>query len=68
MRYLPPLLLTAAAACFAFAYWGLATPAGRRAYDEMDGIIPAAAGLAGAVLVAAAAAIWLWRRLRRARR
>jgi heme/copper-type cytochrome/quinol oxidase subunit 2 len=68
MRYLPPFLLAVAAACFAFAYWGLATPAGRRAYDEMDGIIPAAAGLAGVVLGVAAAAIWLWRRLRAARR
>jgi len=35
MRYLPPFLLAVAAACFAFAYWGLATPAGRRAYDEI---------------------------------
>ena len=64
MRRLPPLLLAVAAACFAFAYWGLATPQGRRAYDEMDGIIPAAAGLIAAVLVVAAAALWLWRRLR----
>ncbi|MEJ2173426.1 MAG: hypothetical protein P8Y76_00530 [bacterium] len=55
------MLLVAATACFAFAYWGLETPAGRRAYDEMAGMIPLAAGLAGAVFGVAAVAIWLWR-------
>lgn len=61
MRYLPLFLLTAAFACLAFAYWGLETPGGRRAYDEMAGIVPMATGLAGAVFVVAAAALWLWR-------
>lgn len=67
MRYLPVLLLACAGACFAFAYWGLETPAGRRAYDEMAGIIPAAVGMAGALFVLAAAAIggWRWFKTRR---
>ena len=65
MGTLVPVLLVLAAACFGFAYWGLATPAGRSAYDEMAGIIPMAAALAGGILVLAAAAIWTWRWLRR---
>jgi len=68
MRILPHGLLVVAAALFAFAYWGLKTPEGRRAYDEMAGIIPMAAGLAGVVLIVAAAAIWLWRWLRTPKR
>jgi len=54
-----------AAACPGFAYWDLATPAGRSAYEEMAGIIPVGAALAGGILVLAAAAIWAWRRLQR---
>ncbi len=61
MRYLPLILLAAAVACLAFAYWGLATPAGRRAYDEMAGMIPMAAALAGAAFGLAAIAIWIVR-------
>jgi len=61
VRFLPPSLLVAAIACFAFAYWGLETPAGRRAYDEMAGMIPMAAALAGTVFCVCAVAIWLWR-------
>jgi len=64
VRFLPPSLLVVAIACFAFAYWGLETPAGRRAYDEMAGMIPLAVGLAGAVFSVAAVATWLWRRWR----
>jgi len=61
MRYLPWILLAAALACLAFAYWGLATPAGRRAYDEMAGMIPMAAALAGALFALAAVVIWIVR-------
>ena len=61
MRQLPLILLAAAVACLGFAYWGLATPAGRRAYDEMAGMIPMGVGLAGAVFGIAAVAIWIWR-------
>ena len=61
MRYLPPALIAVAVACFAFAYWGLETPEGRRAYDEMAGMIPFGAGLIGVLLVLVAAAIWAWR-------
>jgi hypothetical protein len=61
MRFLPPVLLSVGAACLAFAYWGLKTPAGRRAYDEMAGIIPMAAGLLGVMLCVVALALWLWR-------
>ena len=68
MRYVPPVLLGLALVCFAFAYWGLETPEGRRAYDEMAGIIPFAAGVAALVLVVLAAAIWLWRWFRASRR
>ncbi len=65
MRTLPAALLAAAAVCFAFAYRGLETPAGRHAYDEMAGIIPMAVGLAGGVLLVAGVALWLWRHFRK---
>jgi len=61
VRALALSLVVAAMGCFAFAYWGLKTPAGRRAFDEMAGIIPMAAGLVGAVFCVVALAIWLWR-------
>jgi len=61
VRALALSLVAAAMACVAFAVWGLKTPAGRRAFDEMAGIIPMAAGLAGVLLCVAALAIWLWR-------
>jgi hypothetical protein len=46
-----------------FAYWGLYTPAGRHAYDEMDALYPAAAGALGLIMLAfALLAWWLQRR------
>ena len=64
MRHLAPILAAAGAAGLAFYYWGLHTPAGWRAYDEMAGMIPFFAGVAGGMLLVAAAAIWLWRQFR----
>lgn len=34
-----------------FAAWGIYTPAGRTKYDEMDGLYPIFAGLAGGLLI-----------------
>jgi hypothetical protein len=52
-------LIALAVACEAFGYWGLHTLAGRRAFDEMAGMIPLAAmGLGAVFAVAAAFAFW----------
>jgi hypothetical protein len=58
-------LLVAALACEAFAWWGLSTPAGRLAFDEMAGMIPLAAIPVGGVM-ALGAIVVLWRRRARA--
>lgn len=47
-------------ACELFAYWGLNTVRGRRAFDEMAGMIPLAAAPAGVGLLVLAAVLW-WR-------
>jgi len=60
MRSASVVLFLAGVACEVFAYWGLNTPRGRRAFDEMAGMIPLAAAPAGAVLVLLAAVLW-WR-------
>jgi hypothetical protein len=53
------LLFALAVSCEAFAYWGLSTVPGRRAFDEMAGMIPLAAAVLGALLaVAGAFAFW----------
>ena len=49
-----------ALACEAFAYWGLTTTSGRRAFDEMAGMIPFAAGCAGVLFAVFALVAW-WR-------
>ena len=54
------LLLVLALACESFAYWGLSTVSGRRAFDEMAGMIPLASGLLG-VLFALGSAFTFWR-------
>ena len=36
----------------AFGFWGLNTPAGQARFDEMDGMYPFFAGVAGGVLFA----------------
>jgi len=58
-------ILTASLACIgvlllAFGYWGMETPAGQHRFDEMDGIIPFAAGVVGAVFFACAAILGLF--------
>lgn len=51
MRPLPIALLLLGCAGLGFGWWGTYTVAGHRAYDEMDGIYPAVAGLFGGLLV-----------------
>ena len=53
-------LLLAGIACEVFAYWGMNTVRGRRAFDEMAGILPLAAAPTGVVLILLAAVLW-WR-------
>lgn len=60
MRVASLVLAALALVCEAFAWWGLSTASGRRAFDEMAGMIPLAAGVAGAVFAVAALAVW-WR-------
>lgn len=58
MRLLAALLLIAAVLCVAFGYWGVKTPAGRAAFDEMAGMIPMGVGVLGIVLALAALVLW----------
>ena len=51
-------LLAIGAGLTAFGWWGQNTPAGRRRYDEMAGIIPAAAYWFGGAL-GIGALLWL---------
>ena len=62
MRVLPWILLLLAVCCWVFSYWGLNTTAGRRAFDEMAGIIPFVAGPIGIILALAAGIMWWWTR------
>jgi hypothetical protein len=45
-----------------FGWWGVQTVAGRRAFDEMAGMIPLGAGAFGALLLVAALVLSLVRR------
>lgn len=67
MRTSIAILVGLGIALLAFGYWGLETESGRHAYDEMDGIIPAAAGMLGLCLLVAALVLALIyrRRLKR---
>ena len=57
------ILLLLFVACEVFGYWGLNTVSGRAAFDEMAGIIPAAAqGLGWLLLIAAGVVAWRGRR------
>lgn len=44
-------------ALLAFGWWGVQTTAGRRAFDEMAGMIPMGAGALGALLLLAAVVV-----------
>jgi hypothetical protein len=58
-------LVVAAVPLILFAWWGQYTIAGHRAYDEMDGLYPFAAGALGLTLtIVAALAAWLATRRR----
>ena len=49
----------------AFGHWGLQTAAGRKAFDEMDGMIPFGARVLGVALLIVAtvtAVVSFWRR------
>jgi hypothetical protein len=60
MRIAPLVFVGLALASEAFAWWGLTTTSGRRAFDEMAGMIPLAAGAIGVVFALAALVAW-WR-------
>ena len=51
------VLLLPAAALLAFGYWGFFTRAGNTRFDEMDGMIPYFALVAGLVLVCVSLAL-----------
>lgn len=59
MKPAATLLAVIGAALAAFGWWGAQTLAGRHRFDEMDGIIPAAAGFLGVVLLAVAGGVAL---------
>lgn len=64
------VLAMAGAALALFGWWGIYTAAGMRRYDEMDGLIPFFAGVAGLFLLAVAAIVTLfalWRSRRKPR-
>ena len=64
------ILAVAGAALAVFGWWGIYTAAGMRRYDEMDGLIPFFAGVAGLFLLAVAAIVALfalWRSRRKPR-
>lgn len=58
----PPVLLTLGLVLGTFSWWGMFTRSGNRAFDEMAGMIPMAAGLVAGVLLIVAGA---WKLMRR---
>lgn len=57
-------LVAAALVLLAFGWWGLYSPSGRARFDEMAGIIPFGAGVAGIGCVLLAVVLYLlaWKR------
>ena len=64
MKWIAIALGLLAGAAFAFGMWGLSTDAGRRVYDEMDGMIPLASLALSAPLALGAIGLGLWTWLR----
>jgi hypothetical protein len=62
------IVTVTAALALGFGAWGRFTPAGRREFDEMAGILPLFGWYAGFALAAAAAVLWILLIRRRARR
>lgn len=58
MKTFAIFLAWASLAGMIFGWWGLETAAGRRAFDEMAGIIPLVTGVASFVLLLVAAALY----------
>jgi heme/copper-type cytochrome/quinol oxidase subunit 2 len=58
MKLVALVLVVLAVPLGAFAYWGVATKAGQRRFDEMDGIYPTLAGLVAAILLVLGALVW----------
>ncbi|MEJ7812765.1 MAG: hypothetical protein WKG32_20290 [Gemmatimonadaceae bacterium] len=58
MKGIAPWLGGLGVALLLFAYWGIETARGRRAFDEMAGMIPLAAGALGALLVVAGVVVY----------
>ena len=64
MRLVVIMLLMVGLVLNAFSAWGMYTHAGQQRYDEMAGMIPLFAGMAGVVLVGVAGVLCLvasWR-------
>lgn len=64
MKTMSIVLLLAGLSAIAFGYWGLNTVQGRARFDEMAGMIPFFAGIAGWIAVFLAVilkAVRLWR-------
>jgi hypothetical protein len=56
------ILVLLAAMLGAFCWWGLFTEGGSRHFDEMAGLIPFYAGIAGALSLVLSMLLMLWRR------
>jgi hypothetical protein len=58
------LLLTTSVPLMLFGWWGVYTAAGRRAFDEMAGMVPFGAGALGALLAVIGGGLYAYARLR----
>jgi hypothetical protein len=59
---LPAVLAGAGILLAGFGWWGVNTRGGRRMFDEMAGMIPAASFGLGVLLIVAGIVLGLWRR------